>query len=228
MPNEHAGEPGEGSFPGQTYLFIRTNPGDDGNEPLLQRFKHWKSPDIAVVQPNGKRGAEAVAGQNNQLEVTVHNAGGLDATDAWVDAFVTDPSTGISPATASLVGAGNLSVPTAASRAIAFPWQPSTADAGHRCLIARVALYFPFDAYVGGSKFEVRKDRHVAQRNISVIQMGGQTNVTFAFAMVNPRNRATTMYIRPRELRKTRELNRIRACLGCGLAQFGEKKLPSV
>lgn len=227
MPNGHNDKPPgkDGEFEGRTYLYIRTNPADDGSEPLPSNLEGWKSPDVIVIQPGGARGTEAIANQQNQVEVTVTNAGGIEAVNAFVDAFVNNPGTVITPATATFIGGGYLTIPGYNMRSIAFPWTPSPSDTGHRCLLARVALYIPFDAYSDGTIFDVRGDRHIAQRNISVVEMGDNKSIRFGFAVANPSDKAVRMRLLPRELRDPVRLQHLRLALGCTLAQFGETKL---
>src|SRR6185295_14815785 len=101
----------EGRFDGRTHLFIRTHPADPGVEPLPAGLDFWVSPDIVVVPPGGSPGDEAVAGVVNEVRVTVRNRGGLEAIDAYVDAYVNDPSTVMTPTTSIQVGSGFLTVP---------------------------------------------------------------------------------------------------------------------
>lgn len=228
MPDGNSGKPRDGEFEGRTYLYIRTHPADDGSEPLPAAHHHWVSPDITIIQPGGARGGEAVAGVTNHVEVVVTNAGGIEAVDAFVDVFFADPSTGITPATATLIGSGYITIPAYNVQAVSFPWIPSATDAGHRCLVARVALYLPPDMYVDGTIFDVRNDRHGAQRNISVVAMEDAEYMSFSFAVVNPLTEPMQMRLLAREARDEGELNVIREGLGCGFAQFGETPLPAV
>lgn len=228
MPHGDDHQNHDGEFEGRTYLYIRTHPADSGSEPLPGGLAQWISPDITIIQPGGARGTEAVANQTNQVEVVVTNLGGLPATDAYVDVFFADPSTTFTPATATLIGGGYLSIPGYSLRVITFPWVPSTADAGHRCLVARVALYLPPDTYVDGSIFDVRGDRHVAQRNINVVSLGDREAMSFSFAIVNPFPDAMQMRLVVNEVREAREQQLLRQGLGCDFAQFGESPLATI
>ena len=173
--------PKDGEFEGRTYLYIRTNPADTGAEPLAAGLDFWLSPDIWIVKPNGAVGGQAVPNQVNQVQVTVTNAGGIPAIDALVDAFVADPSTAITPATAALVGSGYLDIPAYSTATISFPWTPNPGDTGHRCIVARVSLVAPLDTYLNASVFDVVGDRHVAQRNIQVLEVAQGQSITFPF-----------------------------------------------
>ena len=192
QPDYYDGEGGEGgeglprdddTFDGITYLYIRTNPADTGAEPLAAGLQFWTSPDIWIVKPNGTVGGEAVPNQINQLQVTVTNAGGIPAIDALVDAFVADPALAITPATATPVGSGYLDIPAYSTGMISFPWAPQPGDTGHRCIVARVSLVAPLDTYTNPTAFEVVQDRHVAQRNIQVLEVGQGRTITFPFVL---------------------------------------------
>lgn len=221
--NEGHGD--NGKFDDRTFVYIRTNPADDGTEPLPPNLPCWVSPDITIIQPGGIRGGEAVAGQLNQVEVIVTNAGGLDAIDAYVEAFVADPSTSFTPATATLVGGDYLSIPGYNTGTIAFPWTPLSADVGHRCLLARVCLLLPPDCYKDPTVFDVVGDRHVAQRNISVIALTDSDSASFRFLMTNPRKKRSEFVLRAREIKVGPDAGAVRRALGCWCAQFAEAPL---
>lgn len=228
MPNPDTHVDPKTGFEGRTYLYIRTNPLDNGSEPLPANLAVWKSPDINIVLPDGTRTLEAIAGVSNNVEVVVSNAGGIEATDAYVDAFINDPSTVLTPATAIPVGNGFLTIPAYSARGITFPWVPAEEYAGHRCLLARVSLMLPPDTYSDGTVFDRRGDRHVAQRNIHIVSMKKKKSVKFAFTMVNPFFRKTEMHFKVMEVRSARAKTAIRASLRCPFAQFGEGRLQKI
>ena len=177
------GQGKDGEFEGRTYLYIRTNPADTGAEPLAAGLQFWTSPDIWIVKPGGAVGGQAVPNQVNQVQVTVTNAGGIPAIDALVDAFVADPSLVITPTTATLIGSGYLDVPAYSAATASFPWTPTASDAGHRCIVARVSLVLPPDTYLNPLAFEVVQDRHVAQRNIQVLEVAQGKMLIFPFML---------------------------------------------
>jgi len=214
-------------FDGKTFLYIRTHPNDDGTEPLPAGLPFWISPDITVIQPGNVRGDEAVANETNQVEVVVTNAGGIDAVDAYVEAFVADPSTAFAPATATLIGGTFTTIPGYNTSTVTFNWIPLPADAGHRCLLARVCLTIPLDCYTDGSIFDVVGDRHVAQRNIHVVELA-EKSLSFGFKIVNPLKEKGDFLVRAMEVRANREADLIRMALGCRLAQFAEVPLREV
>jgi hypothetical protein len=186
MPDDRNPDRPDGEFDGVTRLYIRTNPADDGTEPLPAGLPAWISPDIVIVQPGGTVGGEAVPLEVNQVRVTVTNGGGIPAVDAYVDAFVADPATLITPATASVIGGGFVTIQAYSTTTMDLPWTPTLSDSGHRCLIARVSLILPSDTYADPTVFDVVGDRHVAQRNIQVLEVPQGTSMTFRFRISSP------------------------------------------
>lgn len=210
-------EPHDGEFDGTTRLFIRTHPADDGSEPLAPGLAFWTSPDVVIVKPGGAVGGEAVPLQVNQVRVTVNNGGGIPAVDAYVDAFVADPSTLITPATATFIGGGLVTVQAYLQATIDLPWTPQAGDTGHRCVIARVSLVFPPDTYTDPTVFDVVGDRHVAQRNIQVLEVAAGQAMTFRFrlgaAADGRRGALVRAFERTRET-DARELAQAGGCVG--------------
>jgi hypothetical protein len=187
----------DGRFAGRTYLYIRTHPADTGAEPLAAGLQFWISPDIRIRKPDNSIGTEAVAGQLNHIEVTVTNAGGIPAIDAYVDVFLNPPAAAMTPATAILLGGQYINVAPYSTTMVSFPWTPPTGQPTHRCLIARVSLIAPPDTYSNPAVFEVVADRHVAQRNISVITLpAGDSEMRFDFQFANSRAANTRFRLR--------------------------------
>jgi len=226
VPDDHnKDEP----FEGRTYLLIRTHPQDDGTEPLAGGLPFWTSPDITIVKPDGTRGGEAVAGNTNQVEVAVTNKGGIPAVDAYVDAFVADPSTSFTPATATPIGGTFVTVQGYSVASVSFPWVPGASAAGHRCLLARVSLVVPPDTYLNGAVFDVVGDRHVAQRNIHVVALAGaQKSLSFAFALVNPLGKEAEFTLQAREVKLGRGAEVVRRALGCAVMPAAAAPLKAV
>lgn len=209
--------PPDGEFDGTTRLFIRTHPADDGSQPLASGLPFWTSPDISIVRPGGAVGGEAVPLEVNQIRVTVTNGGGIPAVDAYVEAFVADPSTLITPATATFIGSGPVTVQAYMQETIDLPWTPQAGDTGHRCVIARVSLVFPLDTYTDPTVFDVIGDRHVAQRNIQVLEIPAGKAMTFRFllgAELEGRGRALVRAVERTHEMDARELARAGGCVG--------------
>lgn len=220
-PNDHEGEP----FEGRTYLYIRDHPADTGAEPLPSGLPFWISPDITVIKPDGSRGSEAIANVENQVEVYVNNAGGIEAVDAYVDVFHADPSTAFNPMTATPIGGGPLTIPGYNRRALVLPWTPPASAAGHRCLLARVALFVPPDTYADGTIFDVVGDRHVSQKNLHVVQVSATSDASFSFKIINPLPEGAAFRVNAIELRDQAELAPLQRSIGCSALRIAEQPL---
>ncbi len=216
---------GEGEFCGGTRLYIRDHISDNGDVPLPTALQHWYSPDIVIIQPNGTRGGEAIAGQLNQVEIRVTNDCGIPANDALVDAFFCTPSTGFTPATTIAIGAGYLTIDGYSSAVIHIPWVPDPEHAGHACILARVSLTFPPDTYADGTIFDVRGDRHIAQRNISIVALMQAQQLIFPFTIVNNALEGSVVFVVAQEVRDRDELNGLRGSAGVRFARFGREPL---
>ena len=226
---DHGDDDHKPPFDPRTYLYIRTHPSDDGTEPLTAGWPFWISPDIIITPNGGMPGDVAMPGVNNQVSVTVTNKGGIDAIDAYVDVFLANPSTAFTPATATPLGDGFLTIPGYNTATITINWLPGPADSGHRCLLARVSLLTTGDTYVNPAVFDVVGDRHVAQRNIHVVEMTGQQAMTFGFMIVNPFDQATDFQIQLEELKAEGQLMaQVRQVLRCSFAQFDNQPLGAV
>jgi hypothetical protein len=221
------GEGKNGEFDGITYLYIRTNPADNGNVPLAPGLEFWISPDITIIQPGGMHGYEAIVDGGNQVEVIVTNAGGIPAVDAYVEVFLADPSTAFSPATATPLGGDFISIDGYNTKTFTLSWVPTVNEAGHRCLLARVCLSMPPDCYSNPAIFDVVGDRHVAQRNINVLKIK-EKSMSFGFLVVNPLPGQGEFLVTATELKVGRKGEMIRTALGCDFAQFATAPLPDI
>jgi hypothetical protein len=217
-----------GDFSGRTYLVIRYGAGDTGTRPLSGGAVPWASPDITIIKPDATQGDEAVVGLINTVAVTVHNRGGVDAIGVYVDAFISAPTTGFTPATAFPVGGNFLDVPGYSNATIALPWTPDLTVVGHCCVVARANLTIPPDTYLDGSIFDVWGDRHVAQHNIFVVDLAGQSSITFPFLIPNPALTPGEFVIAARELREKNEIEAATSALRSRFLQVGETPLPTV
>ena len=215
-------------FDGRTYLLIRYATGDGGTRPIPNNVPFWQSPDVVIVKPDNTTGGEAVADALNHIEVLVTNLGGIIAVNAYVDAFLCDPTTGFTPATAFPIGGGFLTVPGYGNVTISLPWTPTSFDAGHRCVMARVSLVIPPDTYQDGTIFDVINDRHIAQRNIHVVTLGGQKKVMFPFVVPNAGKNKQDFLVVARELREPNEIAMLARTIGWGFMRIGATPLKAV
>lgn len=162
------------------YLLIRADAGDRGNRPLTIAF--WESPDIFVA-PNldasaapdapTTLGGVAQAGVPNTLWARVWNLGRAPVYNARVEFYWFNPSLGFNQAAANLIGVTYVDLGDrtsgSAQRMVKCPvsWIPSYVNSGHECLVVRVfePLTDPLTPY----EWDAKNDRHLGQRNISVI-----------------------------------------------------------
>lgn len=218
----------EKEFENRTFLGIRTHPADDLSGPLPSQYKSWVSPDIHLIQPSGSRASKAITGSKNEIQVVVTNKGGIEAVDAKVDTFFADPSTASTPATATKIGSKYVTVPAHQQQSVSFSWTPSPSESGHQCLLSRVGIFAPPDIYQNPNKFEVRKDRHVAQKNIHVVTVSEPKMAEFGFGVVNPRAESMTFRVQARQIQNVQELDAIATSIDCTFARFGEADLQNV
>jgi hypothetical protein len=218
-----------GRFVGRTWLCVRDHPGDVGDEPLPAGVPGWMSPDVLVEKPDGTLGCEAVADAPNRVHVTVNNGGGVDARDAYVEAYISAPSTAFTPAATTRVGEGFLTIPGYSRATIVFPWVPTGAQAGHRCLAARVCLLHPPDTYRDGAVFDVAGDRHVAQRNLHILPAPpAAAELSFPFQVGNPGAAALATRVVATEVRAPERRAALRQALGTPFVQFAEAPLGGI
>jgi hypothetical protein len=190
------------------YLLVRTTSGDRGRRPVQGVF--WESPDIYIDPDHGAdaapllpptAGGLARAGRPNTLYAHVWNLGKAPAYRVRVEFYWFNPSLGITRADANLVGAAYVDLqnrfttypawtqatgPTGAyasrgSHAVVrcpTTWVPTFENNGHECLVVRA--FEPFLDAVSPDQFNASGDRHVAQRNIAVVQASSPAAIDLA------------------------------------------------
>jgi hypothetical protein len=186
-PNQWPGQRGDLYLP---FLFMRANPGDLGARPVVGPF--WESPDILLlsgVEPGQapavppQLGETALAGQPNTLYAHVWNFGIAQAPSVMVEFYWCDPTLGIGPGSAHLIGQATVALGARGSaRAHAVvrcpeAWVPTFVNGGHECLVVRI--WDETSDGIGTPEWDAALNRHVAQRNIHVIA-AGQQNRAFA------------------------------------------------
>lgn len=162
------------------FLFIRANPGDLGARPVVGPF--WESPDVlllAGVEPSQappippELGQTALADQPNTLYAHVWNFGLAQAPTTVVEFYWCDPSLGIGPGGAHLIGQTEVALGARGSgRAHAVvkcptPWIPTFLNGGHECLLVRI--WDPTCDGLGTPPWDAALNRHIGQRNIHVV-----------------------------------------------------------
>ena len=155
-------------------LLCRTFAGDVGLRPL-PNIVFWESPDIAIEGPSGDPDV-ATPGTVNKVKVHVWNLGLADCWAAHVDLYWCNPSIGINPAVANPIGSKVIALAAGQHSVVSFDWTPVVVNGGHECLVAQV--YDPVSDPVVAT-FNPVQDRHVGQRNVSVVQAAANQVVTF-------------------------------------------------
>jgi hypothetical protein len=163
------------------YLLVRSVLGDRGDRPINVPF--WESPDIWTAQGDPAatpavppdHGGTAVAGKPNTVYAHVWNLGFAPLAGIRVEFYWFNPSTGIDGSHANLIGMARCEL---AGRGMPGshklvkcpkPWIPVMENGGHECLVVRVS---GIGDPIGGNEWQPFKNRHVAQRNISVVTAG--------------------------------------------------------
>lgn len=132
---------------------------------------HWYlSPDIWTV-PNDPLGAPALPIENLPcyLYARVSNNGTTNVLNATVKFYWANPAVGFNRMTANFIGQSNVSLTAGQTDDVLclVPWMPSFVNNGHQCILAEV--FHASDPLPATLDFNVPTDRHVAQRNLSVI-----------------------------------------------------------
>jgi hypothetical protein len=182
-----SGRPGGGAKLGPRkdellpYLLVRANPGDRGDRPLTGPF--WESPDIFVA-PNQEAstapllpptlGGVAMAGRPNTIYAHVWNLGRSPAVNVRVEFYWFDPTMGFSADAAHLIGATYVDLGDRGSHhahtVVKCPvsWTAQYVNGGHECLLVR--CFDPLLDPLGPNPWDARDDRHIGQRNITVVE----------------------------------------------------------
>lgn len=150
----------------------------------------WLSPDIWVVpgtDPSGAPGTP-VAGQTAFLWARVRNNGNSRVENATVRFYWANPAVGFDRTTATFVGSANVTLSGGQAEEVLCltPWQVVWVNSGHECVLAEAS--HPFDPLPAGPAFNVPTDRHVAQRNLSIV-MAVKGFFQFTFEAHNPGRR---------------------------------------
>ncbi|MDM0116735.1 hypothetical protein QTI66_31865 [Variovorax sp. J22R133] len=150
----------------------------------------YLSPNIWVVpsdDPNDPAGMP-FADTSAYVWARVRNRGTTPVMNASVRFYWADPSTVITPTTATLIGASAVSLAPAESKDVlcVTPWIPQFVNSGHECLLAQsFAPSDPAPAQGANDPFNVASDRHTAQRNISVGAGAARMMIIHPFVIAN-------------------------------------------
>lgn len=151
----------------------------------------YLSPDIWIVpndDPNETPG-QPVENISAYVWTRVHNRGTTAVTGATVNYYWADPSTVITRSSAHLIGFSAVSLMPGETREVLCitPWMPQFINNGHECLLTEV--FHPSDPllpHTPSDPFQVPSDRHIAQRNISVIGVQADKRIlVYPFLIAN-------------------------------------------
>lgn len=157
----------------------------------------YLSPDIWTVpgsDPMGPPGLP-IAGQSCFIWARVHNNGNDQITNGTVRFYWGNPSVGLDRTTATPVGTAfvNLNANDVQEVLCLTPWPVAFVNGGHECVIAEADC--PADPLAPGPNFNVPTDRHVAQRNLTVLTVPTGMMFHFDFEVHNVIRTAQTFSI---------------------------------
>jgi hypothetical protein len=144
----------------------------------------YLSPDIWVVpgdDPDGAPGQPS-AGQPAFVWARVYNQGSTPVDDGRVTFYWAVPTSAISRQSAHLVGTSGVALAAGEAKEVLClsQWTPQMLNGGHLCLMVEVSSPGdPLPPHMSTTPFDPVGDRHVAQRNVTVIDV--QPDVQFAF-----------------------------------------------
>ena len=148
----------------------------------------WLSPDIWVVPGNDPLGSPGtpVVGMPAYMWARVRNNGETAVTNAEVRFYWADPSTGFDRTTANQVGSAFVTLGPGEQTEVLLlvPWVPEFVNNGHECILAEAFHAFA-DPLPASPAFNVPTDRHVAQRNLTVVQASTMGFFSSALTQVN-------------------------------------------
>jgi hypothetical protein len=163
------------------YLLMRSVLGDRGDRPFNACF--WESPDIwtapgdPAVSPAipADHGGQVTAAQPNTIYAHVWNLGFAPLAGIKVEYHWFNPSLGVDGTHGTLVGVARCELAgrgmPGSHKLVKCPraWVPVVENGGHECLVVRVS---GIGDPLGANEWHPWQNRHVAQRNISVVPAG--------------------------------------------------------
>jgi hypothetical protein len=183
----------DGEGPPQTYtpwLVVRATPSDNGSRPLGAGAVYWASPDLSATPADAW--GRVNAGAHLTVTVTVQNLGHAAINGVRAHFWWLNPAAGLGPGQGNDIGTSDrVSIAAGLSETLVCTndWVPQFVNGGHECLMVEVsALADPLT-----STFRPDLDRHVAQRNLTVLPPEGEPQ-QMQLRLTNPfseRNRTT-------------------------------------
>jgi hypothetical protein len=177
------------------WLLARYAPTDIGLRPLASGTVFWASPDIWVESSDPW--GNPIAQEANFVHARIFNLGAATSLPTRVDFYWSDPSVGLSPANMNFIGTewAEVSSHTARDVRCSTPWVPKFVNDGHECLVINCSN--PILDKIQ-APFAPTLDRHVAQRNVTVLQGSAGSALLFPFFVNNllPLNAKLTLTAR--------------------------------
>jgi len=170
--------------PQGTWLVIRYEAGDVGARPVPGGEVFWESPDIRVV--GGDAFGNPTGGQPVTVEARVWNLGDIDAAPVRVDFAFVAPSLGIPWSAPQRIGTAWTTVYAGQSAVATCPdeWTPPLDESDlHACLL--VTCSAPAQHDTPTVPMNPALDRHVGQRNLTVLEAGGGHALSLRLGMAN-------------------------------------------
>lgn len=170
------------------YVMIRSCAGDKGARPLPTGTPFWESPDIwtATGSPSvtpdipDNQGGTVIVGQQNTVYAHVWNLGRAPIAGARVEWYWFNPTLGIDGAHANLIGVAGVELSPRGFPGChklvkcPQPWIPVLENGGHECIVVRVSALG--DTLNASHEWDASADRHVAQKNLSVVAAGSNVD----------------------------------------------------
>jgi hypothetical protein len=180
----------------------------------------YLSPDVWTADIAGTPSLP-VAGTATHLWARVRNNGKSLAQDATVRFYWGNPAVGVTRVTATLVGSAFVTLNSGETKEVLCltPWVPIYVNNGHECVLAEA--FHSADPLPPGPAFNVPTDRHVAQRNLSVVNAAASMMFFMPFEIHNPSRKEATFRIRA-VVGEMNELKPLRAHFGKDLPKLKE------
>ncbi len=164
------------------WLVIRYAAGDYGFRPIPGGTNYWKSPDIWIESSNPS--GNGVAGEDNFVWVRIFNLGMAPSAPVKVDFYWANPALGLGAANMNLIGTEWTDVPSQSFREVRCnsAWVPVFVNNGHECLKVNCTdpILDPITA-----PFQPKLDRHVGQRNVTVLEGAAGARMKFDLELNN-------------------------------------------
>lgn len=165
------------------WLIVRAHAKDKGQRSLAPSIPFWESPDIWVESSDPAK--NAVAGEPNYVHARVFNLGMAPGVPLKVEFYWTDPTLGFSAGSMIWIGTEWVQVEGLHHVVVRCnnPWIPVHLNGGHECLMVHCsnAILDPIT-----QPFQPTLDRHVGQRNITVLQGNPGTTLALPLWVYNP------------------------------------------